>query len=283
MEPAAAPEPTAAPEPAPEPTIEPAHELAASGPHRRPRRAAPGIQRLPFRRLVNPFEPLRILSDDQVESIHHASLRILSEIGVECLGDSALDAFERAGAMVDRETRKVRLDPAQAEELVALAPAEFTLHARNPERSVVFGGRNLVFGSVGGPAFASDLDRGRRAGSLIIDAEILQMMSEVLQPLEVSEATLGLDALADVGPGGHFFGSAHTLERYETAFYRPIVSDWRNFETWEADGARTATQRANIIWKRLLAEAVPPPLDLARAEELDAFVERRKREIAAAG
>ena len=67
------------------------------------------------------------------------------------------------------------------------------------------------------------------------------------------------------GPGGHFFGTAHTLERYETAFYRPLVSDWRNFETWQADGARTATQRANTIWKRLLAEAVPPPLDPAVA------------------
>ena len=57
------------------------------------------------------------------------------------------------------------------------------------------------------------------------------------------------------------------------------MSDWRNFETWQADGARTATERANTIWKRLLAEAVPPPLDPAVVEALDAFVARRKREI----
>ena len=63
------------------------------------------------------------------------------------------------------------------------------------------------------------------------------MMSEVLQPLVVDDATLGLEAIAEVGPGGHFFGTAHTLERYETAFYRPLVSDWRNFETWQGDGA----------------------------------------------
>jgi trimethylamine--corrinoid protein Co-methyltransferase len=107
------------------------------------------------------------------------------------------------------------------------------------------------------------------------------MMAEVLQPLEVSEGSLGLDAIAEVGPGGHFFGTAHTLERYETAFYEPLVSDWRNFETWQADGSRTATERANGLWKRLLAEAVPPPLDPAVIEELDAFVERRKREIEA--
>jgi trimethylamine--corrinoid protein Co-methyltransferase len=105
------------------------------------------------------------------------------------------------------------------------------------------------------------------------------MMSEVLQPLIVDEGSLGVDAIADVGPGGHFFGTAHTLERFETAFYAPMLSDWRNFETWQADGSRTATERANAIWKRLLAEAVPPPLDPAIADALDAFVRRRTGEI----
>jgi len=105
-------------------------------------------------------------------------------------------------------------------------------------------------------------------------------MAEVLTPFRVDEAEIGVDAIAAVGPGGHFFGSPHTLERYETAFYRPLVSDWRNFETWESDGARTATQRANTIWKRLLAEAPPSTLDPAVIEAVDAFVARRKREIA---
>ena len=121
----------------------------------------------------------------------------------------------------------------------------------------VMGGVNLLYQGAGW------LEGGLTASyeKLIIDAEILQMLSEVLQPIPVDEASLGFDAIADVGPGGHFFGTAHTLERYETAFYRPIVSDWRNFETWQADGSRTATERANTIWKRLLAEAVPPALD----------------------
>jgi trimethylamine--corrinoid protein Co-methyltransferase len=143
----------------------------------------------------------------------------------------------------------------------------------------VMGGVNLLYQGAGW------LEGGLTASyeKLIIDAEILQMMAEVLQPLEVSEGSLGLDAIAEVGPGGHFFGTAHTLERYETAFYTPLVSDWRNFETWQADGSRTATERANGIWKRLLAEAVPPPLDPAIATALDAFIERRKREIEAGG
>jgi trimethylamine--corrinoid protein Co-methyltransferase len=141
----------------------------------------------------------------------------------------------------------------------------------------VMGGVNLLYQGAGW------LEGGLTASyeKLILDAEILQMIAEVLQPLVVDEPSLGLDAIAAVGPGGHFFGTAHTLERYETAFYAPMLSDWRNFETWQADGSRTATERANAIWKRLLAEAVPPGLDPAVGEALDAFVERRKREIAA--
>ena len=105
-------------------------------------------------------------------------------------------------------------------------------------------------------------------------------MAEVLVPFPVDDAELGLDAIAEVGPGGHFFGTAHTIERFETAFYQPMLADWRNFETWQEDGEQTATQRANRIWKQLLAEYEPPPLDPAAAEALNAFVDRRKREIA---
>ena len=84
-----------------------------------------------------------------------------------------------------------------------------------------------------------------------------------------------------VQPGGHHFATSHTLERYESAFYRPIVSDWRNFETWQEDGARTATERANRIWKQLLREYEPPPQDPARAEAIESYVARRRREIGA--
>ncbi|MFL5720644.1 MAG: trimethylamine methyltransferase family protein, partial [Chloroflexota bacterium] len=148
-----------------EPTDPAAVSTAPSGPHRRPRRNAPGLALLPWRRLVNPFRPLEILSEDEVEAIHRASLRVLAEIGVEVLGDRALDAFARAGATVDRSNRRVRLDPDQTIELITTAPTTFELHARNPERDLTFGGANLVFGAVGGPAFVTDLDRGRRAGN----------------------------------------------------------------------------------------------------------------------
>ncbi len=104
-----------------------------------------------------------------------------------------------------------------------------------------------------------------------------------LDPVALDEAALGLDAMADVGPGGHFFGTPHALERYEDAFYTPILSDWRNFENWRDDGARTATERANLIWKQLLAEYEKPPIDPAVEEELTAYVAKRKEAIARDG
>ncbi len=514
-------------------TPHPASEAVPHAQRRRTRRTAGGVPLLPWRTLENPFAPVEILAPEQLEAIHRASIRILAEVGFEVLGDRALDLLAAAGATVDRATRRVRVDPGFVEEVIATAPPVFTIHARNPARNLRIGGRHLAFTSVGGPAFVSDLDRGRRAGNaadfadyvrligaldvihmeaggpleptnlpvptrhlemyrilattldkpwqclgfgrtvvddamevlaivrgvdratlvrepslmtiinsnsplrldgpmsdgliemavngqavvatpftlagamspatiagalaeqnaealfmvaltqlarpgapvvyggftsnvdmrtgspafgtpeyvkaafatgqlarryglpfrssnvtgantvdaqaayesemavwgavmggvnllyqgagwleggltasyekLILDAEILQMMAEVLQPLVVDDAEIGLDAIADVGPGGHFFGTAHTLERFEHAFYRPVLSDWRNFETWQDDGALTAEQRANRIWKQLLAEHEPPPLDPAAADALAAFLDRRRAEIGDGG
>jgi trimethylamine--corrinoid protein Co-methyltransferase len=81
-----------------------------------------------------------------------------------------------------------------------------------------------------------------------------------------------------VGSGGYYFSTPHTLKRYESAFCAPLLSDWRNFETWSEDGPVDSTQRASRIWKRLLADHQPPPLDPAIDEELQAFIDRRKAE-----
>ncbi|HSS64249.1 MAG TPA: trimethylamine methyltransferase family protein [Gammaproteobacteria bacterium] len=112
----------------------------------------------------------------------------------------------------------------------------------------------------------------------IIDAEMVQMMTELLKPVEVSADTLALDAIREVGPGGHFFGAAHTLDRYETAFYPPMLSDWRNFETWKEAGAEDATQRANRIFKSVIERYESPPLDEGVREALNAFVDKRTAE-----
>jgi trimethylamine--corrinoid protein Co-methyltransferase len=110
---------------------------------------------------------------------------------------------------------------------------------------------------------------------VMLDAEMLQMAAEMLRPVAVDDASLALDAIAEVAPGGHYFGAAHTLERFKDAFYEPLLSDWRNFETWSEDGAKTATQRAHTLYKQVLAAYEPPPMDPAVREALDEFVARR--------
>ena len=112
----------------------------------------------------------------------------------------------------------------------------------------------------------------------MVDVDMLQQMAEYLTPVQVDEASLALDAIKDVGPGGHFFGTAHTRERYKTAFYDPLLSDWRNFETWSEAGSVNATDRAHQLYLRALGDYQQPALDPGLAEELDAFVERRKAE-----
>jgi trimethylamine--corrinoid protein Co-methyltransferase len=487
-----------------------------------------GFHQLPWRKLENPYSPVEVLSADQLEAIHGASLTILEEIGMDFLHPEALAVLKEKGAEVTPGSERVRFDRALVMEMVAKAPSSFTLHARNPERNLEIGGRSLCITSVASAPNVSDIDRGRRVGNfedycnlvklcqslnivhlmggypvepvdlppatrhldalaafvtlsdkvfhgyalgrqrmldaleitriargasweqlalepslftivntssplrldgpmiegliemakrnqvvaitpftlsgamapatvagalaqqnaealasialiqminpgapaiyggftsnvdmksgapafgtpeyvraafaggqlarryglpyrssnvnaanavdaqaayesqmsiwgatfggvnlmmhgagwmeggltasfekVILDAEMLQGMAEVLEPLDVSEDALGLSAIREVGPGGHYFGAAHTLARYENAFYSPILSDWRNFESWEEAGGLTATQRANAIYKDILARYEAPPLDPAISEELESFVARRRDE-----
>jgi len=114
---------------------------------------------------------------------------------------------------------------------------------------------------------------------LVLDVEMLQMMMEFLEPIVVDEPELGFEAIKGVPTGGHFFGEAHTMERYEHAFYRPMVSNWQNYENWRIGGAKDAAQRATGIWKQALQEYEEPPLDPGVREALDEYVDRRRIEI----
>lgn len=144
--------------------------------------------------------------------------------------------------------------------------------------SAVMGHANIIFASAGWL-------EGGLSGSfekLILDAELLQLITESMMPMQVNTDTLGFDAIKEVGPGGHFFGSAHTLERYENAFYHPILTDTRNYETWDEQGRESAEVRANRLWKQMLAEYEQPPIDPATDDALKDFIARRKSEIGAA-
>ena len=116
----------------------------------------------------------------------------------------------------------------------------------------------------------------------ILDVEMLQLMIEFLKPIVVDERELGFDAIKGVATGGHFFGEPHTMERYEHAFYRPLVSNWQNYENWQIGGGKDATQRATDLWKQALIEYQEPALDPAIREALDAYVAARRIEIGGA-
>ncbi len=495
----------------------------------RAKRTTESIQRLQWRQVANPYPPIEVLTSDHIEAIHQASLELLRDAGIRFLSDRARRIFRAAGAEVDESLDTVRFDPELVETLISSAPATFTLKARNPARSVEMGGSNINFATVGGPSFISDLDQGRRSGTiedlrnffriahqleifhlvgansfepqdlpadtrhldkylaaischdriwlasmlggyraadalemqaivhgidlntvpsdvlcmgnininsprqvdesmsdalieysamnqavlvtpftllgamapttmagalvqqnaealacivltqavrkgapvvygsfssnvdmktgapafgtpeyvrttlasgqlarryslpirasgsnasnapdaqasyetcmsvwaavmghtnlllhgggwlegglvasfekLIIDAEILQLIAESLKPIPVNQDTLAVEAIAEVQPGGHFFGSAHTMERYQDVFYAPLLSDWRNYETWRDDGAEHAYQRANRVWKTLLDEYQAPLVDADILAALNDYVEYRKAEI----
>jgi len=117
---------------------------------------------------------------------------------------------------------------------------------------------------------------------IVLDVEMLQMMAETIKPMDVSatEIAEGLKTIAGVPTGGHFFGTEHTLARYETAFYQPLISNWQNYENWEDAGSLTATQRATKLWQTALESYEQPPLDPGIAEALAAFVAKRKTELA---
>jgi len=136
-------------------------------------------------------------------------------------------------------------------------------------------GTNFVMHSAGW------LEGGLVAGyeKFIIDIEILRMLQVEFTPLEIDEASLAFDAHSEVGPGGHFLGAAHTLERFRTCFYRPLLSSSANYERWVRDGALDATARASAIYQKQLEEYEPPPLDEPIREELQEYVVRRRAEL----
>ncbi|NMM43344.1 trimethylamine methyltransferase family protein [Rhodospirillaceae bacterium KN72] len=113
---------------------------------------------------------------------------------------------------------------------------------------------------------------------LILDAELLQMMDAYFEPIRTDADSLALDAIEEAGPGGHFFGTAHTMDRYGKAFHTPLLSNWDNYPTWLDKGGIDARTRAHQVWTALLKDYEQPPLDPGIAEAIDAYVARRKEE-----
>ena len=110
----------------------------------------------------------------------------------------------------------------------------------------------------------------------VMDADQLAMMQRLAEGVDTSENGQAMDALREVGPGSHFLGCAHTQSNFETAFYRSTVADNNSFEQWEAEGALTAEQRANGLYKTMLETYSRPDLDPGIDEALNEFIRQRK-------
>ncbi len=154
--------------------------------------------------MQNTLPKFNYLAPEAIETIHTTALKLLEELGLEFNHPEALSVLERAGAEVlDRETGHVRLPRELVLESVAKAPAEFTLHARNPAHNTVVGGDHMVTAPVYGPPFVHDLDQGRR-GALLADfhnfVKLAQMTPQitnaggtVVEPEDAPQETRHLD------------------------------------------------------------------------------------------
>ncbi len=112
----------------------------------------------------------------------------------------------------------------------------------------------------------------------VTDVEALQTVAELCTATPGDSDSIGFDAIAAVDPGGHFFAGEHTMARYRTAFYEPLVADLSNFGNWSNAGGKNATERAHRIWKKRVTEFQPSPASAAIAEALEPFIARRKAE-----
>jgi trimethylamine--corrinoid protein Co-methyltransferase len=138
----------------------------------------------------------------------------------------------------------------------------------------LLGGANMVIHAAG-------WQEGGLTASMekfVLDVEMLEILAESLRPVTVDDAELALDAIEAVGPGGHFFGTPHTLDRFETAFHEPTVFSRQNFGQWTEAGATDAAERAHLTWQRWLDEYTQPAFDADAAAALDEFVARRTAE-----
>jgi trimethylamine--corrinoid protein Co-methyltransferase len=195
--------------------------------------APPTVTQPDWRPIANPYQPVEVLTPEQLERIHDASMRILETLGLEVLNAEALDIFAAAGAEVDRASNRVRLDRGLVLARVAEAPPRFTLKARNPAHDLAIGGNSVNFILTSGPPNCADLDRGRRPGNLADLTNFIKLGQSLnilhgqvgfsIAPIDVPVSTRHLDGhylqvtLSDKIWGPSCIGAERVIDGFEIA------------------------------------------------------------------
>ena len=161
-----------------------------------------------YRHLKHRFPPTAVVSQDELEAIHDASLTILEEMGMDFMHAGAREILRKAGADVRDGSERVRFDRNLILQSIKTCPSEFTLHARNPERNVQIGGKNLVFAQVASPPNCSDLQGGRRVGNQVDFRNMVRLAQRYdivhasggypVEPIDLHASVRHLDCLSDI-------------------------------------------------------------------------------------
>src|SRR6202522_4495612 len=183
-----------------------------------------------YRHLRNPFEPMRVFSDDQVAAIHEAALTMLETQGMKVLSADARARYQSAGAQVDESTQVVRIERGLTTASLATTPHDVTLHALDPERHVPLTPGCVAFAPTSGPPNIMDTAGGRRAGTfedfcnlvkLCQSFEVIHVLGGATEPqdipvhvrhLEVTRAQL---MLTDKVPFIFSRGHAQVADNFE--------------------------------------------------------------------
>ena len=153
-----------------------------------------------------------------------------------------------------------------------VSDAQAAYESANTLQPTMLAGVNFVLHAAGW------LEGGLSFGyeKFVMDLDQCGMMHELAKGVDLSPNGQALDAIIENGPGQHFLGAAHTLANFETAFFRSSIADNNSYEQWESEGSKDSTTRANLIWKKMLAEYEPPPIDEGVDQELREWIESRK-------
>ena len=125
------------------------------------------------------------------------------------------------------------------------------------------------------------LEAGLAAGyeKFVMDCQLLGMFHKFSQGLDLSENGLAMESLRNVAVTDHHLGTPHTMANFRTAFFRSDLFDYNSYEQWYEEGHKTAAEKANVAYKKMLREYEAPELDAGLEEALQAFMAKRKQEI----